>query len=208
MTHLISVLNDIGLNLDKNIQKDVIYLDFTTAFDSANLSANAISSQLLSWFANYLSGRVQRVVLEGSSSHWALFTSGVPHGSPLGSLMFVIPINDLPDAAKGEVNTALYADNSKIFGAVKFSRDCVAVQSTVSNMEEWKRCNNIQFNTFKCKVLTLTRKKQSFSYDYTLNNAQLKHVAEEKDLGIIVTSTLSWDIMKWIGLLMSVPLLQ
>ena len=89
----------------------------------------------------------------------------------------------LPDAARGEVNTALYADqdDSKIFGAVKCALDCEAVQSTLSNMASWKRCNNIQsVNSSKCKVLTVTRKKQPFRYDYSLNKVLLKKVAEEK----------------------------
>ena len=92
--------------------------------------------------------------------------------------MFVTFINNLPDAAKGQVNTALYANESKIFGAVKCARDCEAVESTLSNIDKCTRSNNIQFNTSKCKVLIVTRKKQPFTYDYTLNNAQPKHVAE------------------------------
>ena len=95
--------------------------------------------------------------------------------------MFVIFIND----------TALYADDSKIFGAVKCIYDCEVVQTTLSNMDEWTGYN-IQFNTSKCKVLTVTRKKQPMHYDYTLKNMQLTCVAEENDLGTIGTSTLSW----------------
>lgn len=94
--------------------------------------------------------------------------------------MFVTFINNLPDAAKGQVNTALYANESKIFGAVKCALDCEAVESTLSKIDKCTRCNNIQFNTSKCKALIVTRKKQPFTYDYTLNNAQLKHVAERE----------------------------
>ena len=68
----------------------------------------------------------------------------------------------------------------RFFAAVKCARDCKAVQSTLSNTDEWTSCNNIQFNTSKCKVLIVTRKKQPFNCDYTLNNAQLKHVAERE----------------------------
>ena len=94
----------------------MIYLDFAKAFDSvdynillAKLNAYRISGNLLSRLTNYLSGRFQLVVLEGASSQWAPFTSGVPQGSLLGLLVFVIFVNDLPEAANGEVNTALYA---------------------------------------------------------------------------------------------------
>ena len=155
------------------------------------LNAYGISGNLLSWLTNYLSGRFQRVVLEGASSQWAPVTSGVPQGSLLGPLMFVVFINDLPDASNA-INTAFYADDSKIFGAVKCVHDCEVVQTTLSNMDEWTRYNNIQFNISKCKVLTVTRKKQPVHYNYTLNNVQLTRMAEENDLGIVVTSTLSW----------------
>ena len=110
VTQLLSVLHDIGLNLDKNIQTDVIYLDFAKAFDSvdhkillAKLNAHGISGKLLSWLTNYLSGRVQRAVLEGISSQWVPVASGVHQGSLLGQPTFVIFINDLPDAVNGEV---------------------------------------------------------------------------------------------------------
>ena len=131
------------LNQDKTIQTDVIYLDFAKAFDSVDhkilvtkLCAHGVSGKLLSWLVNYLSGRVQREVLEGASSDWAPVTSGMPQGSLLGPLMFVTFIDNLPDAAKSQVNTALYADHPKIFGAVKCARDCEAVQSTLSNTDE------------------------------------------------------------------------
>ena len=68
----------------------------------------------------------------------------------------------------------------RFFGAVKCARDWKAVQFTLSNIDQWTRCNNIQFNTSKCKILTVTRKNQPLTYDYNLNNGQLKHVAERE----------------------------
>ena len=91
------------------------------------------------------------------------------------------------------LNTALYADDTKIFGAENCTHDCESVQTTLSNMDEWMQVNNINFNVSKCKILTVTCKKQPLVHDYTLNNKQLERVTEEKDLGVIVTSTLSWD---------------
>ena len=68
----------------------------------------------------------------------------------------------------------------RFFGAVKCARDWKTVQFTLSNIDQWTRCNNIQFNTSKCKILTVTRKNQPLTYDYNLNNGQLKHVAERE----------------------------
>ena len=122
VTQLLSVLHTIGRNLDKNIQTDIIYLDFAKAFDTVDhnvllskLKAYGVSGQLLTWFANYLSGRLQRVVIDGATSQWAPVTSGVPQGSLLGPLLFIIFINDLPDVAIGDVFTSLYADDTKVY---------------------------------------------------------------------------------------------
>ena len=85
VTQLLSVLHTIGRNLDKNIQTDVIYLDFAKAFGTVDhnvllskLKAYGESGQLLTWFANYLSGRPQRVVIDGATSQLAPVTSGIP----------------------------------------------------------------------------------------------------------------------------------
>lgn len=70
----------------------------------------------------------------------------------------------------------------KVYSAVQLVPDCVAAQESLSSMDVWTQRNNIQFNTTKCKVLTVTREKQPLNYDYTLNYAQLERVTEEKDL--------------------------
>ena len=91
-TQLLLTLHSIGLNLDKNIQTDVVYLDFAKAFDSvdhkillAKLRTHGVAGRLLSWFDVYLTGRTQRVVLEGASSQWTPVTSGVPPREPAWS---------------------------------------------------------------------------------------------------------------------------
>ena len=142
---------------------DVIYLDFTKAFDTVDhnvllskLKAYGVSGQLLTWFANYLSGRLQRVVIDGATSQLATVTSGVPQGSLLGPLLFIIFINDLPDVAIGDVFTSLYADDTKVDRNINTIKDCMSMQKTLTNMDMWTRHNNIWSSSSKCMVLTIT----------------------------------------------------
>ena len=200
VTQLLPVLHTIGQNLDKNIQTDVIYLDFAKAFDTVDhnvllskLRAYGVSGQLLTWFANYLSGRLQRVVIDGATSQWAPVTSGVPQGSLLGPLLFVIFIKDLPDVAVGDVFRRLYADDTKVYRNINTFDDCMSMQKTLTNMDTWTRDNNIRFNASKCKALTINRKKSPLNFIYKLDNVELERVSTEKDVGVNITNSLTWN---------------
>ena len=195
-----SVLHTVGQSLDNNIQSDMIYLDFAKAFDTVDHSAlltklrlYGVKDQLFRPFKDYLPERTQRVILENAASHWSPVTSGVPQGSILGPLVLTFFINDLPDEAAYGVKVALYADDTKLYRNVSSAEHCDLIQDTLSNMHVWSQRNNIRFNTSKCKVLTVTRKKTPIAFDYTLDGTALTRVSEEKDLGVIITSTLSWD---------------
>ena len=133
------------------------------------------------------------MVLENEASHWSSVTSGVPQGRILGPLLFTLFINDLPDEAAYGVKVSLETDDTKLYRNVSSEEHCDLIQDSLSNMHVWSQRNNIRFNTSKCKVLTVTKKKTPIAFDYTLDGTALTRVSEEKDLGVIITSTLSWD---------------
>ena len=160
MTQLLGVLHDIGKNLDQNKQVDMLYLDFSKAFDSVDhdillykLQKHGINGVLLRWFESYLNDRWQRVVIEGAASTWSPMTSGVPQGSILEPLLFIIFINDLPDNASYSTNSALYADDSKLYREVTSISDCQSLQDDLTELEKWSMDSRMKFNTEKCKVI-------------------------------------------------------
>ena len=199
-TQLLQVLHKIGENLDSNIQTDIVYLDFAKAFDSvdhglilAKLRQFGVHSNMLNWFTNYLTGRTQRVVVDGVASGWSSVTSGVPQGSILGPMLFVLFINDLPDIIPEKSETALYADDTKTFRKITCEDDARQLQQTLTNLATWSNTNNMRFNELKCKVLTVSRKKQPVDFTYRMGSTTLTHVEKEKDLGVTMTGNLSWD---------------
>ena len=200
VTQLLITLHRIGQLLDKNIQTDVIFLDFAKAFDSvdheillAKLKTYGISGNLYNWFSNYSRGRTQRVIVDGVASEWSTVTSGVPQGSILGPMLFLLFINDLPDAIPPTTSTGLYADDTKLYKAITSNEDCAHLQTALSRAEDWSNKANINFNSSKCKVLTISRRRRPITTNYHLGSTDLKRVDSEVDLGITVTSNLCWN---------------
>ena len=118
-SQLLQVLHDIGNKLDNKCQVDTLYLDFAKAFDKVNhellllkLKRFGISGNLLSWLRDYLSGRYQRVTVLGETSNRLSVLSGVPQGSILGPLLFLVYANDLPDCVSSSSALAMFADDS------------------------------------------------------------------------------------------------
>ena len=197
---LLSVLHSIGEALDKNKQTDILYLDFAKAFDTVDhviliekLKWYGVTGQLIDWFSDYLKDRSQRVVIEGTASERLPVTSGVPQGSLVGPLLFVIFINDLPDVIHEQTFTALYADDTKLHRTILSVKDCAILQQDLTSLNTWSRESNMKFNASKCKVLTITRKKTPVNHEYHLGDVNIQRVQEEKDLGVTITRNLTWD---------------
>ena len=204
-TQLLSTLHRIGQLLDKNTQTDILFLDFAKAFDSVHhvillrkLKHYGIAGNLYRWLSDYLHNRTQRVVVEGAASSWSPVTFGVPQGSILGPILFLLFINDFPDVIPESTSTGLYADDIKLYREISTLEDCSQLQEALSCADVWSKDNNINFNPSKCKILTFSRLKHLF-FSITIwdhPNRYLCHQAsrvnDEVDLGITVTSNLSW----------------
>ena len=153
-----------------------------------------MSGRLHEWFADYLSGRCQRVVIDGVVSSWAPVTSGVPQGCILGPVLFALFINDLPNVLPDETMPALYADDTKVYKSIRSKADCEILQHALTSLGSWSIDNNFDCNQSKGKVLTITRKKTPLVYVYHMGSKNLLRADKEKDLGVDVCANFKWDV--------------
>ena len=196
-TQLLEVYHKIGDFLDKGFQTDVIYLDFSKAFDSVphslpihKLKTFGFIGDLLSWLKSYLTGRKQQVVIEGAKSSWLSVTSGVPQGSILSPLLFLLYINDMPDVVSF-CSISLFADDAKCFFKIRSLNDCVLLQQDIESLLMWSYIWGMDFNIDRCNVLS-TRNNLPFIFEYTILDKPLQRVQHMRDLGVLINTNLTW----------------
>ncbi|CAB3986933.1 Hypothetical predicted protein [Paramuricea clavata] len=166
-------------------------MDMSKAFDKVHhkylisklRNVYGISGKLLRWFESYLINRKQRVTVLGATSSARPVLSGVPQGSILGPILFLLYANDLPDAV-GHSKIASFADDTKLFKKVDSTSDAISLQSDLSSLENWSTSSGLVFNQDKCKCQRVTRKKNPIKYEYNINNKSLVVTEKEKDLGV------------------------
>ena len=150
--------------VDSGCDVDVIYLDFCKAFDKVphkrllmKLYAYDVRGRLYRWIREFLKDRQQRVVICGSASDWQSVTSGIPQGSVLGPILFLIFINDLPDAINCCIK--LFADDAKIYAQVNSIEQGKDLQSNNKRAEEWASTWQMFFNEKKKQTITYRNKR-------------------------------------------------
>jgi hypothetical protein len=116
--------------------------------------------------------------------------SGVPQGSILGPILFLIYINDIVEVVHQDSEMALYVDDSKCFRVIKSLNDSLLLQSDLDNLSSWSKIWDMDFNKSKCTIVSFARKQHPITQSYTLNGSELRRVNEQKDLGILITSSM------------------
>ncbi len=195
VTQLIECLSDWTGSLDNSQPVDVAYMDIAKAFDTVShkkllekLKFYGISGRLLDWLEAWLSGRQQRVRINESFSSFADVASGVPQGSVLGPLLFLIYINDLPRVVS-HCKLKLFADDCKIYLCVKSQDEKEMFQSDLAAINDWCDANQLSLAIVKCSILHLGPKTNP-RCTYFLGGTVLPATNCVRDLGVLISPDL------------------
>lgn len=198
-TNLVDYVHFLSNAFNANSQVDAIYTDFSKAFDKVShklliykLENHGISGNVLKWLKSYLFERHQRVVVDGGSSGWRPVTSGVPQGSLLGPLLFVIYVNDMPSSCNNSF-LSMYADDAKIFRFINSVQDCVLLQDDLTRLNNWCKTWRLVLNISKCCSISFTNKRKPIYFEYVIGQEVVDKVNKVKDLGVLLTHNLSFN---------------
>jgi Reverse transcriptase (RNA-dependent DNA polymerase)/Endonuclease-reverse transcriptase len=194
-TNLIEFLDGLTEIIDGGGSADAIFLDFAKAFDKVprqrlveKLKSIGLGGRVLAWIEEWLSGRRQRVVLNGESSDWQPVKSGVPQGSVLGPVLFLIFIRDIDEAARNKATVKKFADDTKVAKKISSEEDAEELQQVLDNMTDWARKWKMEFNTGKCKVMHFGSANRRS--EYFMDGHRLEVTKEERDIGVLVSEDL------------------
>ena len=171
-----------------------IYIDYSKAFDSvphlrliSKLQAYGIRGNLLKWIKNFLIGRQQKVILNGSSSQWIEVTSGVPQGSKLSPLLFILYVNDITDGVQSTLE--MFADDSKLYRIIQNLCDTDTLQQDLNYISNWSKLWLLNFNI--TIVIGFEKTRLPHTSDFmTLVNHNLATVAISYKLVILICCSL------------------
>lgn len=197
-SNLLNFITTITPWVDQSIQVDAAYFDFRKAFDLVDndvllrkLANIGCTPKTLEFFASYLGDRKQYVQCGRNVSEPYCTYSGVSQGSNLGPLQFIITINDLPKVVKSS-GCLLFADDLKLFAPVTCDEDRKRFQMDIDGVLEWSKVNKLDFNVAKCNIISFSRSTNPAHHRYTLGGSPLSRVTSVRDLGVKMTSDLSF----------------
>ena len=168
-TQLLEVIHDWAAVIEDKKPVDVIYFDYKKAFDSVpfgrllvKLYAYGIRGKLLQWIREFLVDRKQKVSANNNSSNFVPVTSGIPQGSVLRPILFLIYVNDLPEVVSSTVK--LFVDDTELYRAIENEEDKIQLQEDLNNLQRWSEKWLLPFNVAKCKVLHLGPHNKEYNY--------------------------------------------
>ena len=173
----------------------MIYLDYSKAFDRVPHArlifkwlGYGIDGVLLKWIKDFLTNRKQRVCVRGSYSSWCNVTSGVPQGSVLGPILFIIYVNDLPEVVQSKL--WMFADDTKIYRTISSNEDSILLQNDLSIIMKWCSTWLMDLNYDKCKCMSFGNHTLSMS-QYLMSTGEedisVMRVSDQSDLGVLFT---------------------
>ena len=209
LTQMLSHFDEIMLGLLEDKDTDSIYLDYAKAFDKVDhvllikkLERYGLPPIIIKWITSFLKDRSQTVVVNGNHSLAALILSGVPQGTVLGPILFIIFINDMHLCIK-ESTVRLFADDSRILKSIGSETDTEILQNDLDRAILWSKSNNMELHEDKFDLIVHKSNNSSIinhlpfsveSYTYTVSNGDILYPVDQlKDLGVIVSPDLSWS---------------
>ena len=209
LTQLLHHIDTILKNFLRNQDTDVIYLDFAKAFDKVDheillkkLFTYGIRGKLLTWLHSYLKNREQTVVINGKHSFPARVESGVPQGTVLGPILFIIYLNDIEKCVKHSVLSS-FADDTRLKRSINTTNDVALLQSDLSKTIDWSVENNMLLHQKKFELVCHTLNQHNYlkhlpfysehSEYHTADGTIITPQNTVKDLGVIISSDLSWS---------------
>ena len=195
LTNLLEFFETVTKELDEDNNVDIVYLDFCKAFDKVphcrlikKLESHGIKGKIRDWIKSWLSNRRQRVCVDGELSDWVDVTSGVPQGSVLGPVLFLIYINDIDQGIVSKLGK--FADDSKLCKNIR-RQDVSVLVNDLAQLESWSNLWQMKFNVEKCSVIHLG--KSNVQNQYLIESTILKSSDKERDLGVIVDYTMKFS---------------
>ncbi len=181
---------------------DMIYLDFAKAFDKVDhhillrkLKSLGITGSLGIWLSDFLSSRSQFVQIPGGVSDTGPVSSGVPQGTVLGPVLFLILISDINSDIK-HCKISSFADDTRLYSAISNPYDCDKLQVDLNSVYKWAERNNMQFNSDKFKYLCFHTKQSMNTENVYISptHSIINPSNSVKDLGVLMSSNSSFEI--------------
>ena len=209
VTQLLSHIDNILQNQVRDIETDVIYLDYAKAFDKVDhaillhkLSLYGIKGKLLEWLKQFLENRRQVVVVDGQQSEPAPVVSGVPQGTVLGPILFILYINDIENVLLRESRSSCFADDTRMSHAITSVADTHLLQEDLNSVIQWSRENNMRlhedkfellcYRTHSSKLMRELPFADEFCHYQTPGGFTMSPKPTVKDLGVYLSDDFSW----------------